>query len=215
LVNISVLWSLAHFLFTLAFLGLLILCYENETIGSGLGVLIVYFVVFTLLSEMGPVLTWLWRNPHYVTPGVILYFLLGTLWGLFRWWWVQTTVRDHYDERKRQFLIKKEFIQSGSSLFGVSIPDELVEEWKDIVDDKDNNWNKPSIKAPLFMESKNRITNWMVWWPISVGDFFFRDFFTKIFSMILMRFRKVFESIQLKAWQGTDQDFREPKKSGE
>jgi hypothetical protein len=115
----------------------------------------------------------------FIASGVILYFVMGVAWSVFKWyWWVGKTA----DELKEQ---KTRIIEDRFSHI------------KDVDDEKrEGFWAKhvkESIPSPRHHKSK--ILRWMGYWPISVAWFVLNDFVREIFNHLYYRFVAIYQKI--------------------
>jgi len=81
---------------------ILLYCAENDR--GGLATLTVIGSL-CLLNWCGqiPVFSYIWTNPWMIVPGIAAYFVLGTLWGVGKWFFYIKDQRERYDEAKIRF----------------------------------------------------------------------------------------------------------------
>lgn len=178
---------------------------ETEHPAGALSVIVGWVVVFTLIGEVGNVLQWVLGNPLRIGLYSGYYIVAGFVWGVIHWWWKQNKDRREYDERRFKFMSDKGLL-NGQYHKDVQIPDKFLGEWKQIASSLAY-YN--SGYRVYFAENKKQIITRMVYWPISLMSYFFKDFLVEIYMMFLHKTRAIFEWIEKKAWSGTEDDFRE------
>lgn len=164
--------------------------------------------------------SWLVNNPGVVLFSMFLYFAIGALWGLVKWYLYVTDQRADYDDLKRQWLRDRQQDSNGP------IPEDLKKAWTEFLRDnhssrytyvslvtkKDPNGYERQERVlqvrivPLAWENKSRISRWMTFWPWSVLWTVLDDFVRNIFKRIQRRLNELMERIAARAFQGTEDD---------
>jgi hypothetical protein len=110
------------------------------------------------------------HHPFQLVGLLLLYFVLGGAWSVFRWFlFVRDKVRQYLDMRNKWLQYK------GQTQFKY-IPDELKEEWTKYLEEKYvSDGRKDLTKPPLVRDHKYKIMGWIGWWPISAGLWMLED----------------------------------------
>lgn len=138
---------------------------------------------------------WVLQNPGLFVSNFLQYLLIGSAYALFRWVWLSAesgkAIKSKYD------FWQKEYIAS-------SFPD-LNRTFEDFLRNHD--------LIPTASKNKNRIANWIVWWPFNAIGFLLSDFlrnFMRFFSNLIQHlFGNILTVLQRRvyAWIGlTDLD---------
>lgn len=98
----------------------------------------------------------------YWTP---LYFVVGALWAVWRWYLFATEQANKFVEMKMDWL-------QSQRVTGDTVPPELKEKWAAHLD---NYENRELARPPLVRTHKSRIMGWIGYWPLSVLSWFFKD----------------------------------------
>lgn len=166
---------------------------ETEHPRGAFSVIVGWIVIFTLIGELGHVIQWVLKNPFRVGLYSGYYIVAGFVWGVVHWWWKQNKDRREYDERRFKFMVGKGLLrgEGNTSLHhnDVQIPNEHLEAWKTITEHLDYSYLGYRV---YFAQNKKRITNRMVYWPIGVVSYFFKDFLVEIFTVLLQKTRAIF-----------------------
>lgn len=190
---------------SIATLIIFISCVESEAPAGAFCTLLVWFVVFVLFGEAWKALTWIAEHPLQVGGTVLVYIIAGFFWGVIHWWWRQNKRRREYDDKRFTFLSNKGLLNGNSTSHkSVKIPSTLLEEWRKFLG---LSWRIQSYNEH-FTENKKRIVNRMIYWPVSLGSYFFKDFLVELYMTVVHKTQAIFVGIEKRAWAGTEDDFR-------
>lgn len=131
--------------------GVLFWCLDDESDDYGSGIAGVSLVVIALLFQFfSPVkpFTYLWQHVWQAVLAVAGYLVVGSLWSVIKWWFVETS---------RFNRVKDDFFQF-NNLKGQTIPDEYRERWN----------NKVAKVKSDPRQSKARFISWIAYWPWSL-----------------------------------------------
>lgn len=150
--------------------------YEN-----GLGATISLLIFAALLQWCGNVdiLGYASSNPLKLMLVILSYFVLGTIWGVVKWWVWCRERRERYDELKAEFC-KNEGIDS------LQIPLDYRGKFKRWIEGnrKYGDTTPYLYEIPHVRDNKARITRWMSFWFVSMIWTFLDDVIKKIFQNI-------------------------------
>jgi hypothetical protein len=171
---------------------------------------------------------WLASNPGVILFAAFLYFAIGSLWGLVKWYLYVTDRRSDYDDMKRQWLRERNQDPCGP------IPEDLKQQWTEHLKTKSqyvfyttqkvqrsggngHTWEATEQVAnvriaPAAWENKSRISRWMTFWPWSMVWTLLDDIVRNIFKRIQRALNELMERISTRAFRGTEDDVVKPAK---
>ena len=174
------------------------------------------FIFLLITTVFGGLETWqmIANNIPYVLCGVAGYFVLGTLWGIAKWYLYVNKIFDKYNLIKRKWLHNKGLVGCEPN-----VPIELKEKWSNYL--KENYYNHfcdktigrydVSIRVlqihPLAFQNKGRILTWMVYWPWSLIWSLVDDVVKNIFRFIQKKIEKLLNTISERVFKSVDGDF--------
>ena len=129
------------------------------------------------------------QHPFQLAGVIIAYFVVGTVWGVVKWWLFVNDKLQAYEDMKIEWLRIKG--HEGTNV----VPEDLKSQWKEYIDDHHFPHRKTVAKAPLAREHKNRILNWMGFWVPSMLYSLFNDFIRRVFQSIYYRIAKELQKI--------------------
>ena len=138
----------------------------------------------TLVMVMTAVsLNWAWKVPIIKTCiihpwkaafWVVVYFVAGAIWGLFKWWLYAHKQLAAYKEFRDEFM-KEENVTELTPALALKLKNKAVLHYPLSV-----------LRAipPVVNQHKGDITRWMTYWPFSVVGTLLNDFVRKAWSYI-------------------------------
>ena len=146
---------------------------ENEKWGYASGIIVVGFI---FLAQMHIFNIVHYANTHLANLiwFVVKYIGIGVIWGLFKW------VRFVYRKKGQYKSVLNSFLKEQNA---TELNDELRFKWNT----KLNGYGQYiSISAipPVASENKEKIINWMAFWPFSMLGTLLNDFLTEVWNAI-------------------------------
>jgi hypothetical protein len=144
------------------------------------------------------------HHPIHLLGILLLYFVIGGGWSLFRWYlFVRDKVRQYLDMRNK-------WLQSKGQTQFKFIPDELKEEWTKYLDERYvGDGRKDLTKPPLVRDHKYKIMGWIGWWPISAGLWMLEDLVKGITRSVYEYIHDWLQSISNRMFASIRQDLPE------
>lgn len=183
-------WFLAFAM--ICFLTMLV---ENE---HGFGATVVF--LFSLLA-----LDWIWRVPLisivWLHPGttltlVAVYFVIGTIWSIIKWYLYLHNKLVTYNERKADFL---------EAHHATELTPQLASEMKQSMC---SSWGPRYPIAPNAREHKSDLTLWATYWPFSMLGTMLNDFVRKVWEYIYELFQSTYQKISHRVFRNVEADMR-------
>jgi len=141
------------------------------------------------------------HHPFQLAGLVVAYFVVGTIWGVIKWWLYVNDKLQVYEDLKIEWLRSKG--HEGTNV----VPDELKADWKAYLEDERYAPGRRAIaKQPLAREHKGRIMNWMAFWVPSVLYSLFNDFIRRVFQSIYYRIARELQKISDKVFAHVKND---------
>lgn len=134
------------------------------------------------------------EHPIQLGIYVLLYFFIGTIWGIVKWWLLVWDRRAEYDEFKTEWLRLRDIVGSKN------IPVNLKAEWQRTI--KNQEWST----APLARDHKAKIIGWMALWVPSMLYSLFNDAIRRIFLAIYYRIARELQKISDKIYSNIKDD---------
>jgi len=174
-----------HWLWILAAIAVIlldiVLC-ENDEFGWGTGVIIGGTGVIAWLGADINVFSWIWANIAEIVKFLFLYFLVGSIWCVIKWWFYCLDIRDK--------------VKTGKWHYGHN-------EYHHAHD----SGSLPLRRRPYESYAKNnvsRITGWIGHWPFSMIGSLFGEVLTRILTNIYRALSGVFERVANRVFSGFD-----------
>lgn len=171
--------------------------YEN---GLAATISLVAYVAIMQFFGGVDVLGYVLHNPLPVVAGVLSYFVIGTAWGVFKWW---LFVRDRLEEYED---MKAEFLKKNGRTDTKTVPDDMKQAWRNRLHE---NWNGDLSKPPVARENKSRILNWMAFWVPSMMYSLLNDFVRRVFRAIYLWISAELQKISDSVYSGVRSDLPE------
>lgn len=190
----------------LVVLELILLCLFVEY-EHGIGATISLAVFATILYFLGQVdfITYIKDHPFHIMGMLGLFFFIGTMWGIGKWWMFVRDRLEEYEEYKVEWLEKKG--RKGLKI----VPDDLKAEWKRELDGQYRGYNDKRHKitgtAPSVRDYKAKIMRWMAFWPISMIWSVINDFVKRVFKAIYYQISASMQRISDHLYKSTTADF--------
>lgn len=177
---------------TIAVLCLLMFCVDSERT-FGAAVSIVLYLVFINVFGNANTLAWIKENSTLTIVGVVGYLFAGVFWSFGKWYFFNKEISE-------KVLIAKRKLLGPAANEDTEIPEDRLSDWHFMhlatIHYKDRTIGKFPIRA---LEHKERITNWMMYWPISAAwtllDDFVRNLYKKIYSTLQARYEAITNKI--------------------
>jgi hypothetical protein len=190
-------------------------------------VFVATFTAMLVFGDLKAVCGWLAEHYVLAVVCVVLYLGISLLWGVFKWFTFCRDRLQEYDEKKREWLGNRGFAESGI------VPDKLQEEWNQWITSFDHFSKETMVKEtvasphndvfkmrtvrvfrkhPVVWENKNRVSNWMMFWPWSAAWYIVYDLMGKLWDKIVWSMSGFLDNISKKVWVDVDKDFTTIKK---
>lgn len=126
-------------------------------------------------------------HPEYIYIGIPLFFMVGALWSLVKWWFFVKRSALEYREYRMSWLIMNGI---SDATLDTPVPERL------------KNRNFRFLKKPLARGNKGRIITWMVYWPFSM----FWTILDEPWRLIYESMARLFQQISDRVWSGLEED---------
>jgi hypothetical protein len=132
-------------------------------------------------------LNWVWKVPIFKTCAlhpwkallwVLVYFVAGALWGLFKWWLYAHKQLAAYKELRDEFM-KSENVTELTPALALKLKSKVG----------------MRAEAPSVSQHKCDITRWMTYWPFSVVGTLLNDFVRKAWNYIYVFMATTYDRI--------------------
>lgn len=208
LIFLAPLFSLWMILGSITFIIALIFLVEHEyTIRSGIAVIgYILFLQFLMKIDIAGSII---NNPlKYLIIGFV-YLFIGFIWSLIKWGIYVEKKAMEYKEKRYEFLKTGDrfhklqtdctrVVSKSDITLETPIPESLIKEWKTFV-------NRYTSKIPIVHENKNKISNWMLYWPPSMMWSVLNDFIRNLANFIVIKIRFIYEWITKRAYKGIEE----------
>jgi hypothetical protein len=142
---------------------------------------LIYFTHFNLYSAV------LYHPGHWIA-WIAGWFLIGTLWGMFKWYLDVHKALGRYQEARAEFLREK-----GTSTLTPALAAELSERLGRSYYPYESMRISPT--PPRARDHKGDIIRWMTYWPFSMIGFVLRDFVRRTWNHIFTWLVKTYDRI--------------------
>jgi hypothetical protein len=148
-----------------------------------------------------PVFVYMYHNPWSILPGLVGYFVLGTVWSVIKWIFYVKDQREKYDD------LKQGFIDSFKLEISVKdpIPDAQKQDWLNCI--RANTYEGLDVH-PKIKQHKIRVYIWIAYWPWSLIWTVINDPVRKILNRIYRNIAEWMQSISDRYFKDTKQDFK-------
>lgn len=195
--------------FFAAWLVILFLSVRSETNVMAVISSVVYLCILQFLYHVN-IITLVEHHPFQLIGVLLLYFVIGGVWSVFRWFlFVRDKVRQYLDMRNKWLQFK------GQTQF-TYIPDELKEEWTKYLEGEKDKYDRElrrsyvdMTKPPLVRDHKYKIMGWIGWWPISAGLWLMEDMVRGVVRSIYEYIHDWLQSISNRMFASIRQDLPE------
>lgn len=151
------------------------------------------------------------RHPVTAVVMTAAYFVLGTVYAVFKWWRFVSIQREKYDELKREFLSNNGVFAPFSTS---TVPAALQRKWEAAVGDMNSGYRRRahsvSSVAPSPKAHKGLILTWMCYWPWSFVWTMINDPVKRLFRYIYSQIQSTLQRISDHAFRGVEADFGKP-----
>ena len=152
-------------------------------------------------------------HPILTVVAVAAYFVAGTGWSIWKWWFFVRDCRKRYDDTKAQFLAQHGYTDKVACRTA-TIPNDLLKAWQEECANARGYSRRTRLTAsntaPKASEHKGRILTWMCYWPWSFVWTMIDDPVKRLFKQIYLQIQGLLQSISNRAFQGVESDFRPP-----
>ncbi len=207
--SLGVWWTFALALIIIAIFS----CVEYER--GVLGLFFFTVVMLVCLYVAGVDMSGYIRTNPYSLLYIPVYFFIGGVWSVFKWYRLVTKSREVFDEEVKKFInVRIYYLESSSrrsnnnseilldeskimesqlvELRQGGIPDSLLTDWK-----KSSNYE---VAVPLVLNSKGRILMWIMLWPWSLLWYVIADLIKEISRMVFNLIKDVYEYVWRKVY---------------
>lgn len=167
---------------------------------NGVGATISLLIFGAALQWCGNVdiISFIAQNPLKVLAILGAYAILGSLWGVVKWW---VYCRDKLEEYND---VKADFLQSHGCNDTTMVPESLRSQWASFVRSlSDRQFGKP----PRAADNKSRIIRWMSFWVISLIWTVLDDFVKRVFKVIYYKIAGFLQRISDRMFADVSKDF--------
>jgi len=132
--------------------------------------------------------------PIRIFYGALIYFPVGIIWAIFKWFMLVLDKKDTYKDFKIDFLKRHRLpLRVGTPMNQDSvdaglITKETLEEWKGFR-------QSHHIRIPQVGDHKYRILRWLGYWPVNMVWTLISDFLKRISKWIFNLIRGILQSI--------------------
>lgn len=147
-----------------------------------------------------PIVPYVVEHPVLTAMWVGGYFLVGTVWGIVKWWFFVTDNKGRYNQARAEFLQRKNVTTK-------EIPENLKKEWKEFVDRASSRYEDRFVVTPLAYNYKKKILIWMTYWPWSFVWTIINDPIKKLFRRIYEAISSQYQKISDHIFAGVEKDF--------
>ena len=146
-------------------------------------------------------------NPLQLLAVVGAYFLLGSVWGIVKWYIFCRDRLEEYHDLKAEFLRSKGLPEKTDE----PIPSQYRAEWKKKLEGrKGYSGSRLLNEAPLVRNYKAKVVRWMSFWPISLIWSLINDFVKRICNAIYLRIAKFLQRVSDNIFSGVQDDLDVP-----
>lgn len=203
--------SLTFWLLSLGLCGVVVAAVENEKGLMATISFLIYLAILQLFSDFN-VLNWLSVHLYWVLLAALLYFVVGSIWGIFKWSLFVSKKASEHEEKYRE--VRMNFIRSkmtecpGSKWISqittpitleTPIPETLKIQWQQYIN-TDTWLFKDCSPAISPKEHKSTILTWMSFWPASLSWTLINDPIRAAFRHIYAFISGTLENIARKAF---------------
>lgn len=169
--------------------------YEN---GIGATISVVGFGVLLQWFGNVDIIDYVRAHPLFIVSATVVYFALGAVWGVIKWWLFCHDALEEYEERRAKF-----FEINGLPRDTKVVPPEFRTKWRD---------SHYYVELPQVKHHKIQIIRWMSFWVISMIWSFINDFVKRIFRTIYQRMATYLQGIADRMFSTVKDDFDIPPK---
>jgi hypothetical protein len=161
-------------------------------------VLILYLLFMQYIAKVD-VLSSIIHHPGQAILYILGYFALGFVWSFVKWWLFVNTVADKYRDARAKFLEEHPPRMSAVPSSFRNSDDGLRRSWESVV-------YSQNLQKPIVSKHKNKITVWIMYWPISAIWSLLDDFIKKMVRQIITAFQRFYQLISDRAFRKFDTD---------
>jgi len=221
LYSIFALGSIWFFIISIATIIFLFYCVETEKAIRSLFLIVFYFLFLQFIVQVN-LFSNINENPLKSVFYLLGYFVAGFLWSMVKWYLFVNKRALAYKTRRFSFLTEQRasLIKDNQERFDHSrqqasgryleqlsnisletqVPEFLAEEWR-----HQHNYNDDDSK-PEVHENKNKISNWVIYWPVSLIWSLINDFIKKLITAIILKIKFIYQKITNKAYKSIENE---------
>lgn len=136
-------------------------------------------------------------NPGHALYLLGLYFIIGAVWSVLKWYFFLLREREDYDKRRADFLKYR----------GLSANSKITPELKADFIKKLGATTRPSVH-----NHKSQVMGWLVYWPWSALWTLINDPIRRIWEWMFRGLRSIYETVAAHVYRGVEEDLRQPPK---
>lgn len=172
---------------------------ETENGSWATGTLIAFVLAANFLFKV-PVIKGLIAHPWQIVLWGLAYFVIGSLWGLFKWYVYVHKRLGEYKAARAEYLQEKKTTE---------LTPELAAKFQDRLEER-NRWlsgdRKITAQPPLASEHKGDIIRWMSYWPFSMLGTLLNDFARKVWNSIYTFMAETYNRVAARVFRGVTAD---------
>ena len=155
------------------------------------------------------------NDPAKAAYYVLGYFAMGMVWTIAKWYLYSTRKGEEYAKQRKKFLIRASGAPERDIEKCIEESHGTVEEVRALrTADLDTvvpvclrkQWASIKIYRPKWREKKQKLSTWVIWWPLSMFWSFFDDFIKRSINAMLEWFGGIFDAISRKAFRRFEED---------
>lgn len=158
---------------------------RDYTVSPLISMLVIAFLVTLKFDAFNEVLQYIKDNPVGVSLSIVSYFIIGTIWSIFKWFLFIKEEAKFLDEKIKKH--SKEYVAKDESTSKISSNDLLLANFSQL--------------APKVTEYKEKITTWIILWVPSFIWFMINDPIRRVSNWIYNRLINLYQVISDKAFK--------------
>jgi hypothetical protein len=203
--TLFILWSLSFWVLVGIDVLLLLWFVNLEEIGISTFILLLGLVLLQWPGGLH-IFTNISHHPFVVLALIAAYFIIGSIWGIFRWYLLVKKAYTRYEELRRSFC------KENSLEYSNPIPESYVVKFRDFIRTEYISIGNSGIvyireEPPQISSHKARLAVWVVYWPWSVIVWAFSDLVRQIYEFIYSFLNRFLQSISDRIWRKVTKDF--------
>ena len=166
-------------------------------------VLIIYILFVQFVARVD-ILNLITHKPIVAILYTLGYFAVGFAWSFIKWWLFVSTIAEKYKAARAEFMAEYQPRES-------AIPDNIRRpDGSFVTDRKQKEWEDKvryeHLSKPMVSKHKNKITVWVMYWPLSAIWSLLDDFIKKMIRQIITSFQRFYQFISDRAFRKFESD---------